>query len=335
MAWRRFFVQRILAFIGGLAAVLVIAFVMTRVLPGNPVYLLVGNQADASTVAEMTRRLGLDKPIPTQFWLYLKQLAHGDLGTSVRTSQAVTTDLQSRWPATVELGVAAFALALLWSVPLGIIAAVRAGSWFDRGGRTVSSIGLSLPDFWLGIVLVLVFYSALHWAPPPLGRTAGEAPHEITGLYTVDAVVTGNWAALRAALAQLALPATTLAIVIGAPLMLVTRTFMIEVLQAPYVRSARALGVPHARIVLRHALPNTLLPVTAMMATVFGYVMGGAVLVEYVFAWPGIGKYAVDSIAASDYAPVMAVVLLSAVIYLFVYLLTDIAHVLIDPRARA
>jgi ABC-type dipeptide/oligopeptide/nickel transport system permease component len=279
-------------------------------------------------------RFGLDEPLPTQFVTYLRQLAHADLGTSLRTSQSVTTDLRSRWPATVELGLTAVLLALLWSLPLGILAAVRRGSWVDRAGRSVSAFGVSLPDFWLGIVLVLVFYSTLHWAPPPIGRTAGTPPATITGLYLLDSLLTGNVGSLRAALAQLALPATTLALVIGAPIMRVTRTFMIEVLDSPYVRAARSLGLSSRRIILRHALPNTLLPVTAMMATVFGYVMGGTVLVEYVFAWPGIGKYAVDSVSASDYAPVMAVVLISAVTYLIVYLVTDVLHLVMDPRTR-
>jgi peptide/nickel transport system permease protein len=157
----------------------------------------------------------------------------------------------------------------------------------------------------------------------------------VTGFYVVDSVLARDWAALAASVKQLVLPATTLAIVIGAPIMRVTRTFMIEALDSPYVRAARALGLSRTRIVLRHALPNALLPVTAMMATVFGYVMGGTVLVEYVYAWPGIGKYAVESIAASDYAPVMAVVLVSAVTYLVVYLLTDVIHLIIDPRTRA
>jgi peptide/nickel transport system permease protein len=331
----RFLAQRLAYFVVGIAAVVVITFGMTRILPGNPVYLLVGTQADEETVAAATEELGLDKPIPTQFAAYVRELAHGDLGTSVRTSESVTTDLRSRWPATVELGLAAVLLATLWSLPLGILAAVRRGSIQDRVSTAISGIGVSLPDFWLGIVLVLVFYSRLQWAPAPIGRTAGIAPEPVTGFYVVDSVLGRDWAALDASLSQLVLPAATLALVIGAPIMRVTRTFMIEVLDSQYVRAARALGLSRRRIVLRHALPNTLLPVTAMMATVFGYVMGGTVLVEYVFAWPGIGKYAVDSIAASDYAPVMAVVFISAVTYLIVYLLTDVLHLVIDPRTRA
>jgi len=331
----RFLLKRLVSFAIGIAAVVVISFLMTRVLPGNPVYLLVGNQADEETVAAATKQLGLDKSIPEQFGVYVSDLVRGDLGTSYRTSQAVTTDLESRWPATVELGLAATLLALLWSLPLGVLAAVMRGSVVDRGATSFSGIGVSLPDFWLGIVLVLVFYSTLEWAPAPLGRTAGSAPESHTGFYTIDAIATGDWSALSAALAQLVLPALTLAIVIGAPIMRVTRTFMIDVLDSQYVRAARALGLSRRRTVLRHALPNALLPVTAMMATVFGYVMGGTVLVEYVFAWPGIGKYAVDSIAASDYAPVMAVVLISAVTYLLVYLLMDVVHLVIDPRARS
>jgi peptide/nickel transport system permease protein len=334
MRWQRFIGQRLLAFAGGLAAVLVITFMMTRLLPGNPAYLLAGNQADASTVAAIEKKLGLDKPLLTQFWVYVRDLAHGNLGTSINTSQPVSSDLRSRWPATAELGITAFLLALAWSVPFGVLSALRPGGWLDRGNKTVVGIGTALPDFWIGIVLVLVFYSTLHWVPPPIGRTAGTIPESITGFYTVDSVLTGNWSALGSALSQLVLPAITLAIVIGAPLARVTRTFMLEVLASPYVRSARALGIPYRRIITRHAVPNALLPMTAMMATVFGYVMGGTVLVEYVFSWPGVGKYAVDSIAASDYSPVMAVVLLSAVTYLVVYLITDVVHMLIDPRVR-
>jgi peptide/nickel transport system permease protein len=266
--------------------------------------------------------------------VYVRELLNGDLGTSVRTSESVTTDLRSRWPATVELGLAAVLLATLWSLPLGILAAVRKGGILDRIATSISGVGVSLPDFWLGIVLVLVFYSHLQWAPAPIGRTAGVPPEGSTGFYVIDSVLTRDWPALRASLAQLVLPAVTLAVVIGAPIMRVTRTFMIEVLESPYIRAARALGLSRRRTILRHALPNALLPVTAMMATVFGYVMGGTVLVEYVFAWPGIGKYAVDSIAASDYAPVMAVVLISAVTYLVVYLLTDVIHLIVDPRTR-
>lgn len=311
-----------------------ITFVVTRVLPGNPVYLIVGVQADQAIADAVIARLGLDLPIHEQYFRYLRQLAVGDLGSSWRTGNPVRFDVAARWPATIELASFSLLLALLWSIPLGIVAGLRRRSMSDRVASVLSGFGVSIPEFWLGMVLILIFFGTLGIAPPPLGRTLGIVPPTVTGFYTVDAVIAGDWSALRAALTQLLLPAITLGFVIGAPLLRVTRTFMREAMSSQYVRSSRALGVPQVSIVLRHALPNVLLPVTTMLAMLYGYLLGGTVLVEYVFAWPGIGKYAVDSISASDYAPVMAAVLLSAVSYLIVYLFVDILHFFIDPRSR-
>ena len=197
-----------------------------------------------------------------------------------------------------------------------------------------SGIGVSVPEFWLGIILLLVFAFNLGFAPAPIGRTLGVVPPDVTGLYTLDSVIAGDWGALRSALAQLILPALTLAITTGAPLLRVTRGFMRETMSSHHIRSARALGIPERSIVLRHAVPNVLLPVSTMAAMMYGYLLGGTVLVEFVFAWPGIGKYAIDSINASDYAPVLAAVLLSACSYIIVYLIMDILHFIIDPRTR-
>lgn len=329
-----FVMRRLGHLIVALCIVSLITFVVTRVLPGNPVYLIVGVQADQAIADAVSARLGLDLPIHEQYFRYLRQLAVGDLGSSWRTGNPVRFDVAARWPATIELASFSLLLALLWSIPLGIVAGMRRRSISDRVASVLSGFGVSIPEFWLGMVLIFIFFGTLGIAPPPLGRSLGAVPPTVTGFYTLDAVVAGDWSALRAALTQLLLPAITLGFVIGAPLLRVTRTFMREAMSSQYVRSSRALGVPQVSIVLRHALPNVLLPVTTMLAMLYGYLLGGTVLVEYVFAWPGIGKYAVDSISASDYAPVMAAVLLSAVSYLIVYLIVDILHFFIDPRSR-
>lgn len=329
------YILRRLAYLAvALLLVSLITFVITRVLPGNPAYLIVGVQADQSTVDAVTERLGLDLPIHEQYVLYMGQLFSGDLGSSWRTGNPVTVDIAARWPATIELASSALVLAILWSVPLGVMAALRKGSFSDRLANLMSAVGVSTPEFWLALILLLVFFGILGIAPPPLGRTLGDIPVRTTGLYTVDALLAADWAAFRAAAVQLVLPAVTLATVIGAPLVRVTRGFMREVMASSYIRSAKALGIPNRSLLMRHALPNVLLPVSTMVAILYGYLLGGTVLVEMVFAWPGIGKYAVDSINSSDFAPVLAAVLLSALSYLLVYLVIDVLHFAIDPRTR-
>ena len=329
------YISRRLAYmLVALFGVSLITFVVTRVLPGNPAYLIVGAMADESTVAAVVERLGLNQPVYEQYVRYIGQLLSGDLGDSWRTSNPVSVDIGARWPATIELGSTALVLALAWSVPFGIVSALRRRSLSDRLANAVSGLGVSIPEFWLGLILLLIFFGTLDWAPAPIGRTLGEVPAHTTGLYTIDAILARDWEAFKAAAVQLILPASTLALVVGAPLLRVTRGFMRETMASHHIRSARALGIPERSIVLRHALPNVLLPVSTMVAIMYGYLLGGTVLVEFVFAWPGIGKYAIDSIAASDFAPVLAAVLLSAITYLFVYLMMDVLHFVIDPRTR-
>lgn len=329
-----YIMRRLAYLLVALFGVSLVTFVVTRVLPGNPAYLLVGAMADDSTVEAITRQLGLDLPIYEQYIRYMQQLLTGDLGDSLRTSNSVAVDLGARWPATIELASSALVLALCWSVPFGIVSALRRRSVSDRLANFFSGLGVSVPEFWLGYILLLVFFGILGWAPAAIGRTLGEVPERITGLYTIDSLIARDWEAFKAAAKQLILPAATLALTVGAPLLRITRGFMRETMASHHIRSARALGVPEWSIVLRHALPNVLLPVSTMVAIMYGYLLGGTVLVEFVFAWPGIGKYAVDAINASDFAPVLAVVLLSALSYLMVYLVMDILHFVIDPRTR-
>ncbi len=313
----------------------IITFVVTRVLPGNPAYLIVGVQADQSTVDAVIDKLGLDKPVLEQYQLYMKQLLLGDFGSSWRTGNPVSFDLSSRWPATIELASIAMIIAILWAIPLGLVSSIRKKSISDYIAKFLSGLGVAIPEFWLATLLILIFFAGLQLAPAPIGRILLSSPPEsITGMYILDSLITGNWQSLRASVSQIILPASTLAFTIGAPLLRVTRTFMNDVLDSQYIRSARAMGIPKISIIFRHAFPNVLLPVSTMIAVLYGYLLGGTVLVEYVFSWPGMGKYAIDSINSSDYAPVMAVVVLSAVSYLLVYLLTDILHFIVDPRSR-
>ena len=265
----------------------------------------------------------------------MKQLFLGDFGTSWRTGNPVSFDLSSRWPATIELSSIAMIIAIIWAIPLGLISSIRKNSISDYIAKFLSGLGVAIPEFWLATLLILIFFAGFQLAPAPIGRILLSSPPEsITGMYILDSIITANWESLRASVSQIILPASTLAFTIGAPLLRVTRTFMKDVLDSQYIRSARAMGIPKMSIIFRHAFPNVLLPVSTMIAVLYGYLLGGTVLVEYVFSWPGMGKYAIDSINSSDYAPVMAVVVLSAVSYLLVYLLTDILHFFVDPRSR-
>jgi peptide/nickel transport system permease protein len=311
-------------------------FVVTRVLPGNPAYMIVGVHADESTVQAVMERMGLDRPLWQQYLDYMANLVRGDLGVAWRTSNPVLEDLRIRFPATIELSTLSLLVGIAWAVGLGVWSAVSRRSPVGRIADVVSAAGVSIPEFWLGLILILVFFAKLNIAPPPLGRIASgvRPPETVTGFYTVDSLLTGNWEAFRASLMQLVLPVATLAFVIGAPIMRMTRTFMEEALGSGYVRAARAYGVPRRTIVSRHALRNVLLPVTTMIGMTYGYLLGGTVLVETVFSWPGMGKYAVDAMNSSDYAPIMATVLLSALVYLVVYLGIDILHYFLDARTR-
>jgi peptide/nickel transport system permease protein len=316
----------------GLAAV---TFGVTRFL-GNPVYLLVGVQADQQTIETVTRRLGLDRPLWEQYLSYVGNLAQGDLGVSRFTSNPVVYDIGQRLPATLELSTAALLLGIAWTVPLGLLAAKHKNGWIDRLAQGLVEAGVAIPSFWLGLLLVYLLFYQFDLFPAPLGRLGptAQAPPTVTGLYTIDSLLTGDWGAFRAALSHLALPAITLAFTSCPPILQITRNAMVEVLRSDYIRAARSNGISEGIIFLRYALKNVLLPVTTMIAMTYGYLLGGTVLVEVVFAWPGLGLYAVDAMNNSDYEPIVGVVLLSAVVYVIIYLITDILHFMIDPRLR-
>jgi len=290
--------------------------------------------ADAASIEEVRVMLGLDRSLPEQFWIYLVDLAQGDLGMSVSTGQPVLAEIVTRLPASLELTLTGLLIGVFVALPLGILAATRPGSWVDHLCRLIVTAGVSLPIFFTGLFLVYIFYYLAGWAPSPLGRLDifFLPPPHVTGFYTIDSLIAGDVETFGAALAQLALPALTLAIFALAPLARMTRASMLQVLSSDYVRTARANGLPPGRVLYTYAFPNALLPILTTLGMVFSFLLGANVLVEKVFAWPGIGSFAIEALIVSDYAAVQGFVLAMALLFVGLNLAIDIAYTVIDPR---
>jgi peptide/nickel transport system permease protein len=314
--------------------VIVISFLLTRALPGDPAAQFAGVMATPESIEETRVKLGLDKPPPEQFAIYFGQLLQGDLGQSISTGRPVAQELASRLPASLELTLTALILSCLIAIPLGVLAATRPGSWVDQLCRLLVTAGVSLPTFFTGIVLIYVFYYLLGVAPSPLGRLdfIYLDPPYVTGFFLIDAALAGDWETWRGAAAQLILPATTLALFTLAPIARMTRAAMLAALSADFVRTARAAGLGRRKVLYGYAFRNALLPVVTTLGMVFSFVLGANVLVEKVFAWPGIGSYAVEALVVSDYAAVQGFVLAMALLFVTLNLVIDLAYSLIDPR---
>jgi peptide/nickel transport system permease protein len=319
-----------------LAGVVVVTFLLTRVLPGDPAAYFAGPVASPEAIAQIRAELGLDQPLWAQFGRYLGDLVHGNLGMSLTTGQPVLADISARLPASIELTLLGLLLAVCIAVPLGVLAALRQGSWIDHLCRVVTTAGVSLPVFFTGLLAVYVFYFLLGWAPPPLGRLDSfmSEPARVSGFFLVDSALAGDGETFRAALAQLLLPAITLAVFALAPLARITRASMLAALSAEFVRTARASGLNGRTVVLTYAFRNAMLPVLTTLGMVFSFLLGANVLVEKVFAWPGIGSYAVEALIASDFAPVQGFVLFMAILYILLNLVIDLLYGLVDPRMK-
>jgi ABC-type dipeptide/oligopeptide/nickel transport system permease component len=328
--------RRLVTVIPTLIGVVIVTFLLTRVLPGDPAVYFAGPAATPQSIADIRKSLGLDKPLPEQFLRYVDDLAHGDLGNSLATGRPVVTEIVSRLPASAELTLFGLIISITIAVPLGILAAVKQGSWIDHTCRIVATAGVSLPVFFTGLLLVYVFYFRLGWAPAPLGRldVFYDAPPQVTGFYLIDSLLAGNLELFRASLSQLILPGLTLAIFAVAPIARMTRAAMLEVLASDYVRTARASGLSQYTIIVTYAFRNAMLPVITTLGMVFSFLLGANVLVEKVFAWPGIGSFAVEALIASDYAPVQGFVLTMAVMYVALNLMIDMLYGVVDPRVR-
>ena len=328
--------RRLLAALPGLAGVIVVTFLLTRALPGDPAAFFAGPAATQQAIEEIRRSLGLDKSLPVQFGLYLRDLGRFDLGKSLTTGQQVRSDLVARLPASLELTACGLMMALAAALPLGVLAATRPGSWVDHLCRMLTTAGVSLPIFFTGLLLVYVFYFLLGWAPAPLGRldAFASAPRDVTGFYLVDAILARDPGLLAAVLRQLALPALTLGLFAMAPIARMTRAAMLGVLSSDFVRTARASGLDRRTILITYAFRNAMLPVVTTLGMVFSFLLGANVLVEKVFAWPGIGSYALEALIVSDYAPVQGFILTMASLYVLLNLTIDVLYGVIDPRAR-
>ena len=302
----RFLARRLVLTIPVLLGVATLVFSLIHLIPGDPAQAMLGEAAPQSDVEALRRQLGLDRPLAEQYAVFLRGLVKGDLGTSLRTGLPVTEQIVERMPATFELAAAAMLVAILFSMPLGIAAAVRRGTVVDHAAMTVSLAGVSVPNFWLGPLLAIVFAVELGWLPVS-GR--------------------GTWA-------HLVLPAVSLGAALAAILARMTRATMLEELREPYVQAARARGVSRSRAVMRHAFRNSLIPVVTLVGLQFGAVLTGAVITETIFAWPGIGRLLIQSIGFRDYPLVQGCILLIALTYVAVNLITDMLYGVLDPRIR-
>jgi len=326
--------NRLLAALPSVIGVIVVTFLLTRALPGDPAAYFAGPAATQEAIEQIRKSLGLDRSMPEQFVRYVGDLATGNLGQSLISGRSVREEIGARLPASLELTLVALLLSVSIAIPLGVWAATKPDSWIDHLCRVVTTAGVSLPTFFAGLLLVYVFYYLLGWAPAPLGRLdiLYSAPPQVTGLFLIDAALAGDGEVWFAAVKQLILPALTLAIFTLAPLARMTRGSMLSVLSSDFIRTARASGLSRGLVVYGYAFRNAMLPVITTLGMVFSFLLGANVLVEKVFAWPGIGSYAIEALIASDYAPIQGFVLTMAVLYVGLNLVIDILYVVIDPR---
>ena len=335
MRFTLYLARRTIASLVAVAGVLCLVFFVAHVLPGNPV-LARATLATKATIGRVEQQLGLTRPLATQFASYTRGVFHGDLGSSYVTGRPVVTDIAQRAPASIELALFATILSVVVSVPLGIYAALHKGRWADRFARAVSALSVSMPSFWIGLLFIYFFYFKLSVAPAPLGRldVGVNPPPTLTGLMTVDSLLHGDFGTFANALWHLLLPGVTLAIVVSAPLIRITRSAMIEGLDQPFVQCARALGLSRWQVVFHDALRNSLLSILTVVGLIFGYLVAGSVLVEQVFAWPGIGQYAFSALTNNDIPAIEGFVLIVAIVYVGVNWLVDVLYGVVDPRVR-
>jgi ABC-type dipeptide/oligopeptide/nickel transport system permease component len=328
--------RRLLVAVPSLIGVVIVTFLLTRALPGDPAAYFAGPAATKEAIEQIRNKLGLDRPLLVQFVHYVGDLSRGDLGTSLTTGQSVAAEIRTRLPASAELTLLGLLVSVSIAVPLGIFAATRPGSLVDHVCRVVATAGVSLPVFFTGLLLVYVFYYLLGWAPAPIGRLDifYSPPPQVTGFYLIDSTLAGDGELFVASLRQLILPALTLGIFSLAPIARMTRASMLAVLSSDFVRTARASGLSPFTVIVTYAFRNAMLPVVTTLGMVFSFLLGANVLVEKVFAWPGIGSYAVEALIASDFAPLQGFVLTMAVMYVALNLMIDILYGLIDPRVR-
>jgi len=311
----------------------IITFVLSHVIPGDPARYAAGLIAGPEQVEKVRKEMGLDKPLPQQYLLYMNNLFRGDLGKSFRTHRLVTDDIRRYFPATVELSLTALLMSTLMGIGMGTLSAYKKNTWVDQFTRSFSIFGVSMPVFWLALLLQIVFYAYLGWFPSGdrMPIVLG-SPQSITGLFTVDSLLTGDLRRLFSSLHHLALPSISLALTMLAITSRMTRSSLLDVLGADYIRTARAKGLNEFRVICKHALKNSMIPTTTVIGAQFGWLLGGAFIVETIFSWPGIGTYGVQAILELDFPVIMGLTILLSFLYVMINLLVDIAYVFLDPR---
>jgi peptide/nickel transport system permease protein len=319
-----------------LLSVSVITFVISRVVPSNPAALWVGPHPTKEQMAAARIKLGLDKPLHVQYFRYMDDLLHGDFGVSVESHQPILTDLKTYLPATLELVITGMIMAVLIGIPLGVLSGAKKDSLLDHTSRLLAVAGVSVPTFWMGLLLQFFFFGKLKLLP--LGGRVDRAislydpVQQITGFYVMDSLISGNWPALRSTFVHLILPAFTLGTYAIGLTIRMTRSTMIEVLEEKYITAARAAGIPERTILFRLALKNAIVPTLTVLALSFVYSLTGALLVEVIFAWPGLGNYVTRAILSLDFPVIMAVTLVVTIFYVFINLFLDILQTFLDPR---
>ena len=336
MRFLKYIVKRLFFLVPQLFVVSLIVFFLVRLLPGDPAFLMAGQFATQERIDEVREELGLNQPLYKQYSIYVGKVLQGDFGRSWRTSQTVKDDIKQRLPATLELVLTSGILSVLLGIPIGVYTAINRRGIADKVLFVYGMLAGSIPDFWLGLILIFLFFSVLGIVPGPIGQLDPilSTPPYVTGAIVIDALIAGDFEAFGSALKHLILPVTTLTLVYMTLIIKNVRSTVEEMLNSDFVQHARALGISQ-KLQLRYELFNSLPPVVTVVGIVFWFLLGGAVLVEIVFAWGGLGQYAVEAVVNSDYAPLQAFVLLAAAFTLFIFLLVDLAYFLIDPRIKA
>lgn len=330
----RYIARRLLDLLPVLLGITLLVFLFLQLIPGNPAVVLLGPRATPDQIAALQEQLGLNRPLPLQYLSFLGKLIRFDLGRSIISGIPITQEIATRWPATFELSVGAMLVAIALGVPAGILAAVKKNGWIDNLAMTTSLIGVSMPVYWLGLLLVYLFAVNLQWLPPSGRIGVGVDLQPITGFYVLDSLLRLNFSALFDVLAHLILPAITVGTIPLAIIARITRSAMLEVLSQDYIRTARAKGLLERWVIFKHALKNALLPVITIIGLQFGTLLGGAILTETIFSWPGIGSWIYEGILARDYPVVQGGVVFVAIVFVLINLLVDLSYALLDPRIQ-
>lgn len=330
----KYIIRRLLMIIPVLLGVSILAFLLIHLIPGDPVVAMLGERATPDQVAYLEEALGLNDPLYVQYGRFMGRILQGDFGRSIHSNSSVLWEMGMRFPATIELTVAAMAVAVVVGMGAGIVSAVKPNSIFDHISMGTALVGVSMPIFWLGLMMIYLFGVKLKILPPSGRLDVSITLDTVTNFYVLDSIITGNWAALKSALLHLVMPAVALGTIPMAMIARMTRSSMLEVMRQDFVRTARAKGLAEKVIILRHALRNAFLPVLTVIGLQFGYLLGGAVMTEWIFAWPGIGRWIFLAIGARDFPVVQGGILFIAIVFVLVNLIVDLLYTYVDPRIR-